>query len=287
MNYIKEIKAFYDLVQVKQLSTGQIALWHALMQVNNKCAWIEWFTAPNLTLELTSGLSRKGIYKARNVLKQHGIIDFKSNGTKATSYKLISLLNNTQVSTRDSTQDNNTLQDSTQEGTQSSTQDSTQEGTQGSATLNKLNETKLNETNTTNNNYENPGLLSEEEIKGDKGKDDFTIVARLYKQCIGAPNGLTKDWLQGNLELYGLEWFKNALLIAEKNGKRTKSYVEAILRNWKNDGGMKLDSKKKPQQKKTGKPNNFHNFKQRTEKYSADELEDKIRKKFENKISGM
>ncbi len=292
MNYIKEIKAFHDLVQIKQLSTGQIALWYALMYVNNKCAWIEWFTVPNITLELNCGLSRKGIYKARNALKQHGIIDFKSNGTKATSYKLVSLLNNTQDSTQASTQiytqEKDTLQDSTQVSSQASTQEGTQDSTQGSATLNKLNETKLNETNTTtSNNYENPNLLSEDEIKEDKEKDDFTIVARLYQQCIGVPNGLTSGWLQGNLELYGLEWFKNALLIAEKNGKRTKSYVEAILRNWKNDGGMKLENKNKPQQQKQGKPNNFHNFKQRTTEYSADELENKIKKKFKNKINGM
>ena len=56
MNYIAEIKAFYDLVQVKQLSTGQIALWNALMYINNKCSWIEWFTVPNLTLELNTGM---------------------------------------------------------------------------------------------------------------------------------------------------------------------------------------------------------------------------------------
>src|SRR5690606_10112168 len=100
MNYIAEIKAFYDLVQVKQLSTGQVALWHALMVINNKCAWIEWFTVPNLTLELYTGLSRSGVYKARNALKQLGIIDFKPNGTKATSYKLVSLLHSTQESNR-------------------------------------------------------------------------------------------------------------------------------------------------------------------------------------------
>src|SRR5690606_24793473 len=105
MNYMAEIKAFYDLVQVKQLSAGQIALWHALMHINNKCAWIEWFTVPNLTLKLHTGLSRAGIYKARNVLKQYGVIDFKSNGTKATSYKLNSLLNSKQISSQVGKQD--------------------------------------------------------------------------------------------------------------------------------------------------------------------------------------
>lgn len=132
MNYLAEIKAFYDLVQVKQLSTGQIALWHALMAINNKCAWIEWFTVPNIMLELNTGMSRSGVLKARNSLKQYGLIDFKANGTKATNYKMITIAKSKQESN----------QDSTQESEQVSKQDSKQVGKQDSNTLNKLNETK-------------------------------------------------------------------------------------------------------------------------------------------------
>ena len=85
MNYLTEIKGFYDLAQIKQLSSGQIALWHGLMYINNKCNWNEWFTVANLSLQLVTGLSRTGINKNRNVLKQLGLIDFKANTTKATS----------------------------------------------------------------------------------------------------------------------------------------------------------------------------------------------------------
>lgn len=114
MNYIAEIKAFMDLVQVKSMSTGQIALWYALMYINNKCAWAEWFTVPNITLEINTGLSRQGITKCRNALKQCGIIDFTSNGTKAASYKLITMSNSVQAG----------VQDSIQGSVQSSVQDS-------------------------------------------------------------------------------------------------------------------------------------------------------------------
>ena len=126
MNYITEIKAFQDFVQIKQLSTGQIALWYSLMYINNKCNWIEWFTVANQMLELNSGLSRQGVLKARNILKQNGLIDFRSNGTKATSYKLITILESVQASI------------------QVGIQDSIQAGVQSSSTLNKLNKTKLN-----------------------------------------------------------------------------------------------------------------------------------------------
>lgn len=279
MNYIREINAFYDLVQVKQLSTGQIALWHALMHINNKCAWAEWFTVPNLTLELISGLSRKGIYNARNTLKQHGLIDFKSNGTKATSYRMISLLNitqtSTQVSTQRTTQENSTMQNITQDTTQGTTQYTTQSTTQDSATLNKLNETKLNDINTTSTINE-----FEEKIFD----DEFTELAQLYQKCGFEVNGLTTDWLLSLKEKYNFEWIKNALLEAERQGKRSKKYVEGILRNWEVGGGMKLSTDNKgdsniktPADKKT----KFHNFHQRTDNYSADQLEDIARRKRE------
>lgn len=129
MNYLAEILAFYDLVQVKQLSTGQIALWHALMAINNRCTWIEWFTVPNLTLELNTGMSRSGVLKARNALKQYGLIDFKVNGTKATNYKMITIAKS--------------KQESNQIGKQVSTQNGKQVGKQVRNTLNKRKETKL------------------------------------------------------------------------------------------------------------------------------------------------
>ncbi len=127
-NYIAEIRAFHELVQDKQLSTGQIALWYALMYINNRCNWIEWFTVANISLELNSGLSRQGIVKARNVLKQLNVIDFRSNGTKATSYKLTTM--------------SKSVQASLQVGVQDSIQDGVQSGLQVGCTLTKRNETK-------------------------------------------------------------------------------------------------------------------------------------------------
>lgn len=149
MNYLAEIKAFYDLVQVKQLSTGQIALWHALMAINNKCAWIEWFTVPNIMLELNTGMSRSGVLKARNSLKQYGLIDFKANGTKATNYKMVTIAKSKQESNQDSTQ--------------VSKQDSTQVSKQDSNTLNKLNETKHKKENKKKKYGENQNVLFTDE----------------------------------------------------------------------------------------------------------------------------
>lgn len=92
------------------------------MYINNKCAWIEWFSVPNITLESNTGLSRSGIAKARNALKQYGLIDFKPNGTKATTYKMFTMLK------------------SEQESNQNGNQNGAQNGNQNGGTLNKRND---------------------------------------------------------------------------------------------------------------------------------------------------
>lgn len=105
MNYTAEIKGFFNSMEINRYSTGQIALWHALMHINNRCSWHEWFSVSNYTLEFHTGLSKAGIQKARNALKQYGLIDFKANGTKATEYTMISIADS-------SREDQNTWSDS-------------------------------------------------------------------------------------------------------------------------------------------------------------------------------
>ena len=129
MNYLTMINAFWDLAMTNPLSTGQVSLYFALLHVCNRSNWTEWFQAPNQVLSVLTGLSRSGILKARNELKQKGLIDFKERGTKATLYKLI-IANSKQKSTQDSTQAERTIANSTQESKQESKQDSTQVGKQ-------------------------------------------------------------------------------------------------------------------------------------------------------------
>ncbi len=137
MNYLTIINAFWDWATTNPLSTGQVSLYFALLHVCNKSNWTEWFQAPNQVLSVLTGLSRSGILKARNELKQKGLIDFKERGTKATLYKLIIIANSKQKSTQDSTQAERTIANSTQDSKQESKQDSTQVGVQNSTPLDK------------------------------------------------------------------------------------------------------------------------------------------------------
>ena len=124
MNYLTIINAFWDWATTNPLSTGQVSLYFALLHVCNKSNWTEWFQAPNQVLSVLTGLSRSGILKARNELKQKGLIDFKERGTKATLYKLI-IANSKQKSKQDSTQAERTIANSTQVGKQVGVQNST------------------------------------------------------------------------------------------------------------------------------------------------------------------
>lgn len=97
--------AFYARIAINPLSAGQIALWHALVYVCNKSMWRDWVSVAGSTLVQHTGLSPAGVKKARNELKQQGLIDFKPNGTKATKYKLIDIAKSIQDGIQDGNQD--------------------------------------------------------------------------------------------------------------------------------------------------------------------------------------
>ncbi len=91
MNYLKEVIAFSNFAMLNGLSAGQISLWYALMAINNKCGWKEWFSAPRCVLEGQSGLSTSGIKRAREKLLDLGLIEYRPRGRKASEYKMKSL----------------------------------------------------------------------------------------------------------------------------------------------------------------------------------------------------
>lgn len=90
MTYLDLINLFWDSATINPLSTGQVSLYFALLHVCNRSYWTEWFSVPNQMLSVLTGLSRTGIQKARNELKQRGFIDFEERGNKATAYKIVS-----------------------------------------------------------------------------------------------------------------------------------------------------------------------------------------------------
>lgn len=142
MTYIDLINSFWDLATTNPLSTGQVSLYFALLHVCNRSYWTEWFQAPNQVLSVLTGLSRSGIQKARNELKQRGLIDFRERGTKATSYRLV-MAKSVQTDVLIS----NSNQDGGQDGVQIGNQKGVQDGVQISGTLYKTKDIRRDKDN--------------------------------------------------------------------------------------------------------------------------------------------
>ena len=137
MNYILEIKAFYDWLEVNQLSTSGIALWHALMHIANKTGWQDTFTVATAVLSTKTGLEKQAIYRARAMLQNKGLISFKTRtGNQSAMYQIHSFASFKET------------QSNTQSDTLADTQTNTQTNTQSNTladTINKQNKTKQND----------------------------------------------------------------------------------------------------------------------------------------------
>ena len=212
MDYIKQILAFDDYLMYNQgLSSGQIALWRALMSINNKTRWSEWFTASNQTLETLAGLSRQGINKNRNVLKQLGLIDFQTNGRKATSYHICKLYTS------------NSLQESVQDSLQSSSETVAEKCT-----------TQLRNSSTLYKHKQNININENTNIN--EHEEDVGVYEFIQSHWGQQPNNL----LKGALGPWIREWGPELVLYAVKQAyeysvdiRWIKSYVDKIFANWK------------------------------------------------------
>ncbi len=126
-------------------------------------------------VSVLTGLSRSGILKARNELKQRGLIDFQEKATKATKYK-ITIANSTQVST--------------QIGVQNSTQDGVQVGTQIGDTLYKHKQKqKRNEKSTADAVTEKPDPLPDRSPRFENYTIPFAGRIPAWRRCLRQERG--------------------------------------------------------------------------------------------------
>ena len=257
MNYLKQVLALNQLQLRDPLSKGQYMLFHALLNVNNDCGWIEWFEVASIRLELFSQMSREGVQKARKELIERGLIEFKSNGTRAGSYRLKKLYEDstqtsTQVSTQDSTQSSTQInteieplstplptqlekntQMSTQDSTQSSTQSSTQGSTQDSTPLNKLNKTKQNKSKL--NSCSSYTEMNDEKSSDNDDNKTTENVFEFYQKNFGILSSFIQEdilyWIRDIGDGLVLEALKRAL---EQN--KEYGYAKKIMQSWVRKG---------------------------------------------------
>ncbi len=133
MNYIAEINSFYDWLETNDISKSAIALWGALMHINNKAGWKTSFAVAVSTLEFKTKFRRSELFEARNILEQKGRIKWESRGGSASAiYEMIPLC----VHNADANAYTNPYTNPTQTHTQN-------------RPLDKLNYTKLNKESST------------------------------------------------------------------------------------------------------------------------------------------
>jgi len=90
MNYIREIRGFYEFVEDNELRAGQIALWHALMHKANRGGWEEWFRVSDKKLAALAGLGRTTIWDQLKELRKIGLIDYRTGKGNKKEFKMIS-----------------------------------------------------------------------------------------------------------------------------------------------------------------------------------------------------
>ncbi len=100
MTYLDMLNEFYDFCECNTVSANAQLLFHTLLAINNKCVWEEWFSRTNVSLSGRMGISEKAFIRARNELKQLGLIDFVSSKKRGTCTKYC-ILYNTKGSTKE------------------------------------------------------------------------------------------------------------------------------------------------------------------------------------------
>ena len=98
MNYLIQIKQFWQAHEGEQFSTDEIAFYFYLLETSNKLGWRNPFKRNNALVK--AGLNIKSFDKlcmVRNRLKSLGLIDFQTqNGNSNVEYELIDLSKNSE-----------------------------------------------------------------------------------------------------------------------------------------------------------------------------------------------
>lgn len=230
MNYIKELNAFYDWLEINELSPSAINLWYALMHINNKAAWAETFTVAESVLCVKTGLTDRTLRKVRNELKQKGRIDFTSRKGKAPIYRINSFF----------TPENNSEPKQRSENfSADSSEVSSGVRSEVSSALNKLNKTKQKE--------EEANPIGEYE-------KNFSPMTPIQMQKL-------MMWVDDfdNKEVVSMAVHETALI----NPRNPFIYLERVLSNWYKRKLFTVDDVMREKQKHEAEVLKFENRKRK------------------------
>ena len=216
MNMISQINAFEDWLEYNELGAGPQLLWYKLLRVANRSGWQSELSIPNTRLQSMTKSTEKTLINHRNQLIQCGLLTYKKRGrTKAGIYILTDLTTGEIPVTNTTT--GNIPVVSTVKPTVNTTVVSTVKPTVDVSAYVKQDETKRNETNNQQDDYEGPAEL----------------LQRLYGRF---PNGMLQGALVKWLATWPTEMISFAIQLSYEQQKEMDSlavYIPGILKNWK------------------------------------------------------
>ena len=226
MNYAREALALIDRMMAKPLTAHEIALWHALAAISARCGKSEGLSVPMDLLKVYTGSSKDSVERARNGLKTKGLIDWQSQrGRKAPLYTIYSVAE--QIA----------AQPAPQPAPQHTPQPAPLYTT---ATINSSSNIRaqIAAQSTPQPAAQTLPLLTQEEADALQREMDDVLDAAAE---IGIPQSAA-DLSQGNRLVadYSAAWVREAIRRAGTGSASTRCwrYVEAILRRWRERGGM-------------------------------------------------
>ena len=90
MNYLTEIRLFNEWLETNDVTTSGIALWHTLAYLASRNGGESSLFIPLSVIMARTKMSRSSVYRERESLRRHGLIDFDvGDGRQSTGYRII------------------------------------------------------------------------------------------------------------------------------------------------------------------------------------------------------
>lgn len=199
INYIDQINAFHNWLQVNELPASAILLWYSLMHFCNKTGWKLQFNLALSQLKADTHLGTSTIQRARERLVKAGLIKIRHrSGCQSAIYQIVPVAS---IFVNQNEQQNNFAVQNEQ----------------------------------LNGYIPRPRLIKT--IKDAGSTTGKKMVVSYYQNKIHPLHNTTElELLEALVDDYGQERVEQAIDRAVLRGKRTINYINGILKRWETDG---------------------------------------------------
>lgn len=217
INYIDQINAFHNWLQVNELPASAILLWYSLMHFCNKTGWKLQFNLALSQLKADTHLGTSTIQRARERLVKAGLIKIRHrSGCQSAIYQIVPVAS---IFVNQNEQQNNFAVQNEQLNEQQAIQNGQQ------AVQNEQ----------LNGHIPRPRLFKT--IKDAGSTTGKKMVVSYYQNKIHPLHNTTElELLEALVDDYGQERVEQAIDRAVLRGKRTINYINGILKRWETDG---------------------------------------------------